>query len=101
MTVCPQCGTENREEARFCDSCGAELSPEKASPREERKIVTVLFADLVGFTSRAELAAASQFVEAGQRARAESELQQSLTFWRSVHATAYVREGEALLAASA
>ena len=54
MIVCPQCGTENREVARFCDSCGAELAPEKASPREERKIVTVLFADLVGFTSRAE-----------------------------------------------
>ena len=54
MTVCPQCGTENREEARFCDSCGAELAPEKASPREERKIVTVLFADLLGFTSPAE-----------------------------------------------
>src|SRR6266498_2522483 len=54
MIVCPQCGKENRDEARFCDSCGAELAPAKASPREERKVVTVLFADLVGFTSRAE-----------------------------------------------
>jgi class 3 adenylate cyclase len=54
MIVCPQCGTENREEARFCDSCGAELAPAKTSPREERKVVTVLFADLVGFTLRAE-----------------------------------------------
>jgi hypothetical protein len=48
----------------------------------------------------ARLAASSQFVEAGQRARAESELQQSLAFWRSVDATAYMSEGEALLAAA-
>jgi hypothetical protein len=50
--------------------------------------------------AHARLAAASQFVEAGERSRAESELQQSLAFWRSVDATAYVREGEALLAAA-
>jgi len=54
MIVCPNCGAENRGEARFCDSCGAALSSEDASAREERKVVTVLFADLVGFTSRAE-----------------------------------------------
>src|SRR6266487_4020965 len=54
MIVCPQCGKENRDEARFCDSCAAPLAPEDASAREERKVVTVLFADLVGFTSRAE-----------------------------------------------
>jgi class 3 adenylate cyclase/tetratricopeptide (TPR) repeat protein len=54
MTVCPQCGAENRPEARFCDSCGAGLLSEEASLREERKVVSVLFADLVGFTSRAE-----------------------------------------------
>jgi class 3 adenylate cyclase/tetratricopeptide (TPR) repeat protein len=54
MIVCPQCGKGNRDEARFCDSCGATLAPEETSAREERKVVTVLFADLVGFTSRAE-----------------------------------------------
>ena len=54
MTVCPQRGAENRPEARFCDSCGAGLLSEEASLREERKVVSVLFADLVGFTSRAE-----------------------------------------------
>jgi class 3 adenylate cyclase len=53
MSVCPSCGHENREQARFCDSCGAPLAAPEA-PREERKVVTVLFADLVGFTSRAE-----------------------------------------------
>jgi class 3 adenylate cyclase/tetratricopeptide (TPR) repeat protein len=53
MAICPACGQENPEGSRFCNSCGAGL--EAAAPaREERKIVTVLFADLVGFTSRAE-----------------------------------------------
>jgi class 3 adenylate cyclase len=32
--------------------CGTPLA--EPAPREERKVVTVLFADLVGFTSRAE-----------------------------------------------
>ncbi|HZC74711.1 MAG TPA: AAA family ATPase, partial [Gaiellaceae bacterium] len=52
MPVCPVCGQENTEIARFCLACGAALTSEP--PREERKIVSVLFADLVGFTSRAE-----------------------------------------------
>jgi class 3 adenylate cyclase/tetratricopeptide (TPR) repeat protein len=53
MVVCPKCGQENPEGFRFCGACAAPLQAEPAS-REERKIVTVLFADLVGFTSRAE-----------------------------------------------
>src|SRR5213082_1781928 len=52
-TTCPACGHENRRGARFCDTCGAALTLE-APAREERKVVTVLFADLVGFTSRSE-----------------------------------------------
>jgi adenylate cyclase len=53
VTICPACGAENRKEARFCDSCGATLTAGTPA-REERKVVTVLFADLVGFTQRAE-----------------------------------------------
>src|SRR5947209_2959260 len=53
MVVCAGCGQENPGSARFCNACGASLAA-PAAPREERKVVTVLFADLVGFTSRAE-----------------------------------------------
>jgi class 3 adenylate cyclase/tetratricopeptide (TPR) repeat protein len=53
MLICANCGQENPEIARFCFACAAPLAPVHAV-REERKIVTVLFADLVGFTSRAE-----------------------------------------------
>ena len=49
---CPNCGQENPAGARFCFSCGNPF--DEAPTREERKVVTVLFADLVGFTSRAE-----------------------------------------------
>jgi class 3 adenylate cyclase/tetratricopeptide (TPR) repeat protein len=54
MLSCPRCGRENPEGARFCNACGALLTAEDETPLEERKVVTVLFADLVGFTSQAE-----------------------------------------------
>ena len=54
MLTCPTCGHENADGARFCSSCGTRLEQAAEPAREERKVVTVLFADLVGFTSRAE-----------------------------------------------
>jgi len=47
------------------------------------------------------LRAAEQLVREGRRAEADEELGPALAFYRSVGATRYVREGEALLAASA
>src|SRR5436305_1715347 len=49
VAACANCGTELPVEARFCPSCAApvERAPE---PAEERKVATVLFADLVGST---------------------------------------------------
>jgi class 3 adenylate cyclase len=54
VTVCPSCGRENPPDARFCNSCATPLPAEPPGLQEERKVVTVLFADLVGFTARAE-----------------------------------------------
>ena len=51
---CPACGHENPASARFCMSCGTPLASQQPAAREERKVVTVLFCDLVGFTSKAE-----------------------------------------------
>src|SRR6516165_10247891 len=54
MSVCPSCGHHNQPGAKFCSECGVALAAAQPSSYEERKVVTVLFADLVGFTSRAE-----------------------------------------------
>src|SRR4029078_5176116 len=54
MQTCPSCGHENPSGARFCNNCAAPLPASAPSLSEERKIVTVLFVDLVGFTARSE-----------------------------------------------
>lgn len=51
MIICPNCGTENPERAKFCLECGGALAP-SGRAQEERKVVSVLFIDLVGFTAR-------------------------------------------------
>jgi class 3 adenylate cyclase/tetratricopeptide (TPR) repeat protein len=52
---CSRCGDENSRRSRFCSNCGAPLQGARAG-REERKLVSVLFVDLVGFTSRSDRA---------------------------------------------
>ncbi|HXH58959.1 adenylate/guanylate cyclase domain-containing protein [Iamia sp.] len=48
--VCTQCGAEVPAGARFCPSCGHPT----AAPGDQRRVVTVLFADIVGFTTLSE-----------------------------------------------
>jgi class 3 adenylate cyclase/tetratricopeptide (TPR) repeat protein/ketosteroid isomerase-like protein len=56
---CPACGAENEDDARFCIACGTALAarpaPAARTPAphgtEARKVVTVVFADLVGSTA--------------------------------------------------
>jgi class 3 adenylate cyclase/tetratricopeptide (TPR) repeat protein len=52
MPTCPACGQENPEGFRLCGMCGAALAEAPPPTGEERKRVSVLFVDLVGFTSR-------------------------------------------------
>jgi class 3 adenylate cyclase len=56
VTICPTCGEQNPERARFCLSCGRPIAPGSERGGEERKTVTVLFCDLVGFTARSDRA---------------------------------------------
>jgi hypothetical protein len=63
--ACRACGKSNDADQRFCGHCGVNLEPiaapeqgtggiagvDRPSPTVERRHVSVLFADLVGFTS--------------------------------------------------
>ena len=51
MATCHSCGHDNPDSAQYCGSCGAPLGTAPGA-REERKVVTILFCDLVEFTSR-------------------------------------------------
>ena len=56
MIRCRVCGGENPLGAQFCNRCGSRLDASSAVGTEERKIVTALFCDLVGFTALSETA---------------------------------------------
>jgi hypothetical protein len=61
---CPACGNPYDSGQKFCDECGSALGavgpaalspPARAeAPTAERRLVSVLFADLVGFTTWSE-----------------------------------------------
>jgi class 3 adenylate cyclase/tetratricopeptide (TPR) repeat protein len=55
VAICPSCGKENPDGFQFCGFCTAPLTEQpRSSVQEERKIVSVLFCDLVGFTAVSE-----------------------------------------------
>ena len=56
MVVCPGCGDENPDGKKFCGECGTPFTPSARIRGEERKVVTSLFCDLVGFTATSEAA---------------------------------------------
>ena len=62
VQACPTCGTANPPTVKFCGECGtaltatgpAQSTPPSAAATAERRLVSVLFADLVGFTTLSE-----------------------------------------------
>src|SRR5574338_112472 len=60
LIVCPSCGTDNDPGAQFCMNCGNNLhgasgaESTAGTPLAERRLVSVLFVDLVGFTTASE-----------------------------------------------
>jgi class 3 adenylate cyclase len=51
--TCATCGQANPEGAKFCNSCGSPLAADRRAG-EERRLISVLFVDLVGHTARSE-----------------------------------------------
>ncbi len=53
MAECGSCGEDNPTRAKFCLACGSPL-PAAAASREARKVITVVFADIVDSTALGE-----------------------------------------------
>src|SRR5215212_1814669 len=55
VVQCSSCGETNPARARFCLACGTPIAAEDGAPsREVRKTLSVLFADMAGFTALGE-----------------------------------------------
>jgi class 3 adenylate cyclase len=56
LAECARCGRPAPADAAFCAGCGAPLETRRPTRREERRVVSVLFVDLEGFTASSESA---------------------------------------------
>lgn len=54
MPQCFRCGRGSPDDARFCAFCGAPVPGDETVPAVTRKVVTVLFSDVCGFTALGE-----------------------------------------------
>jgi class 3 adenylate cyclase/tetratricopeptide (TPR) repeat protein len=54
MMPCPNCGFQNAERIKFCGECGTKLAGVSVVPKNVRRTVTVLFADVAGSTALGE-----------------------------------------------
>lgn len=71
LVHCPECGRPAEDDARFCSSCGARLrdgEPSAPDRSTDRRVVTILFADVVGSTAVAEQMDAEAWAEVADEA---------------------------------
>lgn len=54
-SVCPGCGDENPDDARFCSQCGHALKAHLSELQGERRQITVFFSDVSGYTAMSEV----------------------------------------------
>ena len=54
MIVCPACGAENPDRARFCLDCGTRLQALPVATTPSRRTVTILFSDVIDSTALGE-----------------------------------------------
>src|SRR6516162_8328719 len=104
MIVCPNCGRESPADARFCAACGSLLAVTPPPAREERKVVSVVFVDLVGHTGRSDSSDPEDVraTLAPYHARARDELERyGATVEDGLDVRLAVNTGEALVALDA
>src|SRR6266545_4805741 len=56
MAACPACGFEYEGSFKFCPECATPLGTPTRPVAEERKVISSLFCDLIGFTAGSESA---------------------------------------------
>ena len=77
--VCGNCGSTLAEGAAFCSACGAPVASEARGAPGERKLVTVLFADVTGSTSLGEQLDPERLREVGDATDLPEDLMSILT----------------------